>query len=72
MKLTARALSKVNTPAVRRELSGTLNCTEQTIIRYIHKNEENGPLTTIVVLNTIKSMTELSYEDILEGGSINV
>jgi hypothetical protein len=72
MKLTLKALSKVNTPAVRRELSGILNCTEQTIIRYIHKNEENGPLTTISVLNAIKSMTELGYEEILEGGSISV
>lgn len=72
MKLTHTALSKVNTPAVRRELSGILNCTEQTIIRYIHKNEQNGPLTTIGVLNTIKAMTELSYDEILEGGSISV
>ena len=72
MKLTSAALSKVNTPAVRRELSGILQCTEQTIIRYIHKNEENGPLTTISVLNAIKAMTELSYEQILEGGSISV
>ena len=72
MKLSAQALSRVNTPAVRRELSGMLNCTEQTIIRYIHKNEMNGPLTTIGVLNTIKAMTQLSYEQILEGGSINV
>jgi hypothetical protein len=71
MKLSARALSKVNTPAVRHELSGMLKCTEQTIIRYIHKNEENGPLTTIGVLNAVKALTQLSYEEMLEGGSIN-
>jgi hypothetical protein len=72
MKLSARALSKVNTPAIRHELSGMLKCTEQTIIRYIHKNEENGPLTTIGVLNAVKALTQLSYEEMLEGGNINV
>jgi len=72
MKLSAQALSKVNTPAVRHELSGMLKCTEQTIIRYIHKNEENGPLTTIGVLNAVKALTQLSYEEMLEGGNINV
>lgn len=72
MKLSAQALSKVNTPAVRHELSGILKCTEQTVIRYIHKNEENGPLTTIGVLNAVKAMTKLSYGEMLEGGNINV
>lgn len=72
MKISAQAIAKVNTPAVRHELSGILKCTEQTIIRYIHKNEVNGPLTTIGALNAIKAMTQLSYEEMLEGGSINV
>ena len=70
MKLTAIALSKVNTPAVRRELSGILQCTEQTIIRYLRKNENNGPLTTIGALNLITAMTKLTYEEILEKSTL--
>lgn len=66
MKLTTIALSKVNTPAVRRELSGVLQCTEQTIIRYIRKNEHNGPLTTLGVMEVITLMTKLTYEEIIE------
>ena len=66
MKLTTIALSKVNTPAVRRELSGVLQCTEQTIIRYIRKNEHNGPLTTLGAMEVITLMTKLTYEEIIE------
>jgi|GEM_PF-1040769 len=70
MKLTAIALSKVNTPAVRRELSGILQCTEQTIIRYIRKNEHNGPLTTLGAMEQIRKMTRLTYEEIIERGIV--
>jgi hypothetical protein len=70
MKLTTIALSKVNTPAVRRELSGILQCTEQTIIRYIRKNEHNGPLTTLGVMEVITLMTKLTYEEIIERGIV--
>jgi len=65
MKLTAFALSKVNTPKVRRELAGVLRCTEQSIIRYIHKNEENGPLTLLAVIETIEELTGLTVKKII-------
>ena len=66
MKLTTIALSKVNTPAVRHELSGILQRTEQTIIRYIRKNEHNGPLTTLGAVELISHITKLTYEEIIE------
>jgi hypothetical protein len=66
MKLSNLAIGKINTPTVRRELSGLLKVTEQSIIRYIHTNEINGPLTRMAVLCTIKNMTELGMEDILQ------
>lgn len=66
MKISALALSKVNTPNVRRELSGVLRCTEQTIIRYIRKNESNGPLTTMASVIMIEELTGLSTERIID------
>jgi DeoR/GlpR family transcriptional regulator of sugar metabolism len=65
MQLTAKALKKVNTVNIRRELSGILQCTEQTIIRYIKKNEKNGMLTTMAAIDIIKKMTLLKEKDIL-------
>lgn len=66
MKLTAIALSQINSPAVRHELSGVLQRTEQTIIRYIRANEHNGPLTTLGAMEVITQMTGLTYEEIIE------
>lgn len=66
MKLTSFALSKINTPAVRHELSGVLQRTEQTIIRYIRINEHNGPPTTLGAMEVITQMTGLTYEEIIE------
>lgn len=66
MKLTQHTISKIKDPAVRRELTITLRCTDQTITRYINKNEDNGPLTTVGALNTIKEHTGLTDAEILE------
>lgn len=66
MKLTKTAIDKIKEPAIRRELTCTLKCTDQTIIRYIEKNRDNGPLTTIGALNTIKDQTGLTDSEILE------
>jgi hypothetical protein len=66
MKLTAQALKDINTPDIRRELSGLLQCTEQTIIRYIRKNKENGPLTTIGAIFMIKRLTTLTDDQLME------
>jgi hypothetical protein len=66
MKLTPKALAAVNTPDIRRELSRLLHCTEQTIIRYIRKNEPNGYLTTVAAVEMIKQLTTLPEREILQ------
>jgi hypothetical protein len=66
MKLTKRALAAIKDAKVRRELQATLDCTEQTIIRYIKTNDPNGPLTTAGALQTIKKETGLTDKQILE------
>ena len=66
MKLTKRALAANKDKKDRRELQETLDCTEQTIIRYIQKNEPNGPLTTAGALQTIRIETGLTDKQILE------
>lgn len=70
MKLTKRALAAIKDSKVRRELQVTLDCTEQTIIRYIQKNEPNGPLTTAGALQTIKKETGLTDKQILDAEPI--
>jgi hypothetical protein len=66
MKISSIALAKINTPAVRHELSGVLQRTEQTIIRYIRANEKNGPLTTLAALEVMERMTDLARAEIIE------
>lgn len=66
MTLTQTAISMIKNPAIRRELTITLKCTDQTIIRYINRNEDNGPLTTAGALLTIKEKTGLTDAEILD------
>jgi hypothetical protein len=66
MKLTQTAIGQIKDPDIRRELTNVLLCTDQTIIRYINRNEKNGPLTTIAALNKIKECTGLTEAEILE------
>jgi hypothetical protein len=66
MKLTDEAIKKINTPVIRRELSALLKCTEQTVIRYIHKNENNSPLTLYAALMLIEHLTNMAIHELLE------
>lgn len=66
MTLTQTALDKIKNQDVRRELSGELKCTDQTISRYIKLNENNGPLTTAGAIKVIRDMTGLVDGEILE------
>lgn len=66
MKLSKKALKAIHNPDVRREISGILRRCDYTIIRHIHANKENGPLTTEAVIVKIGQMTNLSRKDILE------
>ena len=65
MKLTAEAIKKINSPEVRRALAGILKCTEQTVIRYIHKNDDDGPLTILAALWEVEELTGMNvYEQL--------
>lgn len=66
MKLTDKAIEVVKKPAVRRRLADALDCTDQTIIRYIKENEPNGDLTKAAALKTIAEETGLATDEILE------
>lgn len=66
MKLTQKVLLAIHNPSVRRELTVALKCTDQTIIRYIKGNEDNGELTKAAALKVIREVTELSDQEILE------
>jgi hypothetical protein len=66
MKLTQKAIKAIHTPDVRRELSGIFKCTDQTIIRYINRNDELGPLTTAGAMEVIRKWTNMTNQEILE------
>lgn len=66
MRITKRALFKINTVPGRIALAGTLKCTEQWVIKLIAANKENGPLTTAAALDVFRSFTALTNEEILE------
>jgi hypothetical protein len=64
-QLSSEAVKFINTPSIRRDLSGMLQCTEQTIIRYIHKNKINGPLTIVAVTEFLKTAAPAGVKNIL-------
>ena len=68
MKLSAKAISAIKEPAIRRKLAELLDCTDQSIIRYIKDNEANGELTKVAVLQLIKDATKL--ENVLEESEV--
>lgn len=67
MKLTEKAIKAIHTPTVRRALTVAFRCTDQTIIRYIKGNEDNGELTKAAALKIIREATGLNDQEILEG-----
>lgn len=66
MRITKRALRKINTVSGRIALATALLCTEQWVIRLINANKTNGPLTTAAALEVFRTITKLSDEEILE------
>lgn len=66
MKLTQQVIERIKQPQVRRELTVALKCTDQTIIRHIKGNEDNGELTKAAALKVIREVTGLTDQEILE------
>lgn len=64
MKLRNKALKMIDVPKIRIRIALLLDCTEQTIIRYIEHNNDN--LTKASVLALIKRETGLTDQEILE------
>lgn len=67
MKLTKKAIRKINNPQAIGQLMIGLEFTELWIKRLIEQNKSNGPLTTYKALEIIRKETGLSNEDILIG-----
>lgn len=65
MKLTLSVLKRINEKTTRIDLAGALNVTEQTIIRLIKDNAENGALTKAAALEIIRKKTRLGDKQIL-------
>jgi hypothetical protein len=64
MKLTEVALTAIDKQAIKSKLALALECSENTINRYIRTNDDN--LTKAAALKVIRQETGLSDEDILE------
>lgn len=63
MILSGEALRLINNKRVRLHLAFALNCTEQTIIRYINTNDDT--LTKAAALEVIRKETGMSDSEIL-------
>lgn len=70
MRLTKKALARIDEKEIRLKLALALKCTEQWIIRLIAANKQNGPLTTAGALAVIKAETKLTDDQILEAEKV--
>lgn len=68
MKLSQKALQKINTQDIRLVLAMKLGVTEQSIIRYIKANDDE--LTKAVAMQVIRERTGLEDSEILEGTEV--
>lgn len=64
MQLKDEVLKKINTPRTRTRLALALECTDQTVIRYIRDNDDN--LTKAAALAVIREETGLEDSQLLE------
>ena len=71
MKLTIKALERINNSRSRMRLALATNVTEPWISKCIKANKQDGFLTKISVLNAIKSETGLTEKDILTEGDVS-
>lgn len=65
MKLTAKAIRLMGTREGRAALMVALGFTEQWIKKCLKANKENGPLTTVLAVQTISEVTGLQQSEIL-------
>lgn len=68
MQLQKDVLKKINTPRTRTKLALALDCTDQTIIRYIKENDDS--LTKAASMEVIREELGLEDNDILEKVSV--
>lgn len=66
MKLTQKALTKIDQPDTRLRLALGLSFSETWIRSLIAANKDNGPLTTAKAIQVIKQETGLTDSEILE------
>lgn len=71
MKLSNKAISNINVRAKNR-LALELNCSVQTVERWIKINESNNDLTKTKAIQIISEETELELSEILEEDSTPV
>lgn len=72
MRLTKKALAKIDDKTIRLKLAIALKCTEQWVIKLIDANKHNGPLTTASALIVIRTETKLTDDQILEAEKVKV
>ncbi len=70
MKLTEKAIQCIKQPHIRRELTVALGCVDQTIVRHIKGNEDNGELTKAAAMVIIRKWTNMTDQEILEDAAI--
>lgn len=66
MKLTQKAIELVKDQKIRAQLILALKVTDQTIMRWIKDNQDNGTLTTMAAMDVIRRNTGLGDSEILE------
>lgn len=65
MKLSKKALKKIDAADTRLKLALAMGFSETWIRKCIKKNKENGPLTTISALRIIQRETGLNESEVL-------
>lgn len=66
MKLSKRALRKLDNKESKLRLALAMGFSEQWVNKLLSQNKANGPLTTITAINFIERETNLKQDEILD------
>ena len=66
MRIKEETIKIIDTLTIKKALATELGCSVQSVYRYVRENNLNGPLTLLAVLEKIRELTGMSFDQIID------